>query len=63
MSLKIAVAGAGVGGLTLAIALRRSKHEVTVFEQAARFARVGADGIVAAPGRKIFSKGWMLGGH
>lgn len=43
MSLNIAIVGAGVGGLTLAIALRRSKHEVTVFEQTARFARVGAD--------------------
>lgn len=42
-SLKVAIVGAGVGGLTLAIALRRSNHDVTIFEQTARFARVGAD--------------------
>lgn len=43
MTLRIGIAGAGVGGLTCAIALRRAGHEVTLFEQTARFARVGAD--------------------
>ncbi|MEM6462558.1 MAG: FAD-dependent monooxygenase [Pseudomonadota bacterium] len=43
MSLRVAIVGAGVGGLTLAIARRRSNHHVTIFEQTARFARVGAD--------------------
>jgi salicylate hydroxylase len=41
--LTVAIAGAGVGGLTAAIALRQFGHEVTVFEQASQFGRVGAD--------------------
>lgn len=41
--LKIGVIGGGIGGLAAAIALRRVGHEVTVFEQAERFGRVGAD--------------------
>ncbi len=43
MSLNVAIVGAGVGVLTLAIALCASQQNVTVFELAARFARVGAD--------------------
>ena len=39
----IGISGAGIGGLALAIALIRDGHEVIVFEQAAKFARVGAD--------------------
>ncbi|CAN5920996.1 FAD-dependent monooxygenase [soil metagenome] len=39
----IGINGAGIGGLVAAIALRRMGHDVLVFEQAARFARVGAD--------------------
>ena len=42
-SLKIGICGGGVGGLTAAIALRRCGHEVSVFEQAERFGRIGAD--------------------
>ncbi|WP_119293298.1 FAD-dependent monooxygenase [Azohydromonas sediminis] len=42
-SLDIGVVGAGVGGLAAAIALQRYGHRVTVFEQASRFGRVGAD--------------------
>lgn len=41
--LKIGINGGGVGGLSAAIALRQFDHDVTVFEQAAQFARVGAD--------------------
>jgi salicylate hydroxylase len=42
-SLRIGIAGGGVGGLAAAIALRKQGHEVTVFEQAKGFSRVGAD--------------------
>lgn len=41
--MKTGIAGAGIGGLTAAIALRRMGHEVVLFEQAPRFSRVGAD--------------------
>ncbi|MCW1931164.1 FAD-dependent monooxygenase [Pararhodobacter zhoushanensis] len=41
--LKIAVCGGGVGGLCASIALHKMGHQVTVFEQAQQFARVGAD--------------------
>lgn len=40
---KIGICGAGIGGLSAAIALRAQGHDVVVFEQATRFARVGAD--------------------
>ncbi|QZI70804.1 FAD-dependent monooxygenase [Pseudomonas protegens] len=42
-SLNIAIAGAGIGGLSAAIALLRAGHQVTVFEQSRAFLRVGAD--------------------
>ncbi|EHP40603.1 salicylate 1-monooxygenase [Cupriavidus basilensis OR16] len=42
-SQKIGINGAGIGGLAAAIALRKLGMDVTVFEQAQRFARVGAD--------------------
>lgn len=41
--MKIGIVGGGIGGLAAAIALRKTGHRVTVFEQAERFGRVGAD--------------------
>ena len=41
--LNIGLVGGGIGGLTAAIALQARGHEVTVYEQAAGYARVGAD--------------------
>ena len=38
----IAIVGAGIGGLTLAIALRRRGIEATVYEQAPKLAEIGA---------------------
>jgi salicylate hydroxylase len=40
--LKIGIAGAGIGGLAAAIAMRKMGHDV-VFEQSKQFLRVGAD--------------------
>lgn len=42
-ALDIGIAGGGIGGLTAAIALQRSGHRVTVYEQAPQWMRVGAD--------------------
>jgi 2-polyprenyl-6-methoxyphenol hydroxylase-like FAD-dependent oxidoreductase len=47
-ALRIAIVGAGIGGLAAASLLKRAGHGVTVYEQAPRFARVGA-GIQMAP--------------
>src|SRR6187397_811940 len=38
----IAIVGAGMGGLAVAATLRRAGFDVQVYEQAARFARIGA---------------------
>jgi salicylate hydroxylase len=46
--LDIAIVGAGLGGISAAIALRRVGHRVIVFEQASALAEVGA-GIQVAP--------------
>jgi salicylate hydroxylase len=43
MTKRIGVSGAGIGGLSVAIALQQAGKEVVVFEQAKQFARVGAD--------------------
>ena len=45
---KIAVLGAGMGGLAMAALLDRAGCDVTVYEQAKAFARVGA-GIQMSP--------------
>lgn len=41
--LRIAVAGGGVGGMAAALALQDRGHDVTIFEQAQSYGRVGAD--------------------
>ena len=46
--MRIAIVGAGIGGLAAAALLARAGHRVSVFEQAPAFARVGA-GIQMAP--------------
>src|SRR6476646_5683589 len=38
----VAIAGAGMGGLAAASALRKVGHQVTVYEQARQFTRLGA---------------------
>lgn len=43
MSLRIGIAGGGVGGLSAGIALRNFGHDVRIFEQARSYKRIGAD--------------------
>jgi salicylate hydroxylase len=46
--MRVAIVGGGIGGLSAALFLHRTGHDVTVFEQAKRFSEVGA-GIQLSP--------------
>ena len=46
--MKIAIVGGGIGGLTAALALSQSSHEVTVFERSAGIREIGA-GVQISP--------------
>ena len=59
-SLNIGIVGGGVGGLTAAIALSRQGHSVTVYEQAAKYMRVGAD-IILTPNAMLSLDGLGVG--
>jgi 6-hydroxynicotinate 3-monooxygenase len=50
---RIAVIGAGLGGLTIAGLLQRLGHDVTVHEQSAQFGRIGAGIILSANAMKV----------
>ena len=50
---KIAIVGAGIGGLTAALALLRSGHDVTVLEQARELGELGAGLQIAANGSRV----------
>lgn len=54
--LGVAIIGAGIGGLTLAIALRRRGIEARVFEQASQMGEVGAAVAIAANGVRILER-------
>lgn len=54
--MRVAVVGAGIGGLTAAIALRRAGLEVAVFERAHELKEVGAGLLLAANAQKAFGK-------
>lgn len=56
-NLRCIVAGAGLGGLSAAIALRRAGHDVLVLEQAAELGTVGA-GIQMAPNASRLLGAW-----
>lgn len=61
-SLRIAIVGAGLGGLAAAAALRRFGFAPTVYEQARAFARVGA-GIQMSPNAFKVVDAFGLGDH
>lgn len=56
--MRIAIVGAGIGGLSSALALSRSAHDVVVFEQSSALREVGA-GLTLSPnvGRVLFALG------
>jgi salicylate hydroxylase len=53
---RIAVVGAGIGGLTLAIALRRLGIDVDIYEQTAELREVGAAVALSANGTRVFEQ-------
>jgi salicylate hydroxylase len=52
-ALRILIVGAGIGGLTAALALLREGHEVEVFEQALQLAELGAGVQISANGSRV----------
>ena len=59
MSLEIAIAGGGIGGLAAALTLSRSGHQVQLFEKATTFDDVGA-GIQLGPNPTRLLHAWGL---
>src|SRR4051794_37049166 len=51
--MRILIVGAGIGGLTAALALLRDGHDVAVYEQAPRLAELGAGVQISANGSRI----------
>ena len=51
--MRILIAGAGIGGLTAALALLRDGHDVAVYEQADRLAELGAGVQISANGARV----------
>ena len=52
-SLRILIVGAGIGGLTAALALRRDGHDVEIYEQASQLAELGAGVQISANGARV----------
>jgi 2-polyprenyl-6-methoxyphenol hydroxylase-like FAD-dependent oxidoreductase len=59
MPLDIIIVGAGIAGLSAAIALARQDHKVRIFETSSFSKEVGAAFNIAAPAVKIL-KSWEL---
>lgn len=56
MKRKVLIAGAGLGGLTAALALLRDGHDVQVFEQAGRLGEVGAGLQLSANATRVLAQ-------
>ncbi|WP_244439598.1 NAD(P)-binding protein [Nitratireductor aquibiodomus] len=56
--MKIGIAGGGVGGMAAAIALQKQGHDVTIFERARAFGRIGAD-VNLTPNAVHALDGWV----
>jgi salicylate hydroxylase len=52
-TLRIVILGAGIGGLTAALALMRSGHDVDLYEQAHELAELGAGVQISANGARV----------
>jgi salicylate hydroxylase len=57
---RIAVIGAGIGGLTLAIVLRRQGMAVDIYEQTAELREVGAAVALSANGTRVFEQAGLV---
>src|SRR3954449_461643 len=53
MLVRILIVGAGIGGLTAALALLRDGHDVEVYEQAPKLAELGAGVQISANGARV----------
>lgn len=58
--MKATIIGAGIGGLTLAIALKKKGIEVEIFEATTEFKRVGAGIVLAINAMQIFDRLGMV---
>lgn len=54
--MKVSIIGAGIGGLTLAIALQKKGVEVEIFEAASAFGKVGAGIVLAINAMQVYRR-------